>query len=74
MSAFQTIYVLDTDIEFEGVCELCLKAEESLYAPKSDPTVTGTLGRFVDLTFRSCRRGHRICIKRSRALEKRRAA
>jgi hypothetical protein len=65
----QTIYVRDDETKFAGVCEECVTAEGTLYAPKGDANVAGTLGRYVDVGFRTCTRGHRIVVKRVRVME-----
>jgi hypothetical protein len=65
----QTIYVRDDETQFAGVCEACVTAEGTLYAPKGEANVAGTLGRYVDVAFRTCRRGHRIHIRRVRVME-----
>ena len=62
----QTIYVRDDQTQFAAVCDECLAAESSLYAPKGEPGVAGTLRRHVDVGFRTCRRGHRIRVRRVR--------
>jgi hypothetical protein len=64
----QTIYVRDEETHFEGVCDECLMAQATLYAPHGDPAVAGTLRRSVDVGFRTCRRGHRILVKRVRVM------
>jgi hypothetical protein len=64
----QTIYVRDNETSFAGVCEECLNAHETLYAPKCETNVEGTLRRHVDVGFRTCARGHRILIKRVRVM------
>ena len=65
----QTIYVRDDETRFAGVCDECLATEATLYAPKLDPEVEGTLRRYVDVGFRTCPRGHRILVKRVRVME-----
>jgi hypothetical protein len=65
----QTIYVRDDETRFAGTCDECLTAEAALYAPRVDPNVVGTLRSYVDVGFRTCARGHRILIKRVRAME-----
>jgi len=65
----QTIYVRDDETQFAGLCDECLIAHATLYAPKTDPNVAGTLRRFVDVGFRTCARGHRILVKRVRVME-----
>ena len=64
----QTIYVRDEETHFDGVCDECLVSHAELYAPRSDPHVDGTLRRSVDVGFRTCRRGHRIMIRRVRVM------
>jgi hypothetical protein len=65
----QTIYVRDDETTFEGLCDECLMMEATLYAPRCDPSVAGTLRRYVDIGFRTCARGHRILVKRVRVME-----
>ena len=64
----QTIYVRDEETHFDGVCAECLVAHPTLYAPRTDPHVDGTLRRSVDVGFRTCPRGHRIMVKRIRVM------
>jgi len=64
----QTIYVRDEETHFEGVCEECLTAQSTLYAPRGDPTLEGNLRRTADVGFRTCRRGHRIRVRRVRVM------
>jgi len=64
----QTIYVRDEETHFDGVCDECITAHSTLYAPKGDPHVVGTLRRSVDVGFRCCRRGHRIRVRRVRVM------
>jgi hypothetical protein len=64
----QTIYVRDEETRFDAVCDECLTAQSSLYAPRGDPRVAGTLRLSVDVGFRTCRRGHRIRVRRVRAM------
>lgn len=47
---------------FAEPCEACLAARESLSARNS--LVSGTLRRDADVGFMTCRRGHRIIIRR----------
>ena len=65
----QTIYVRDEETNFAGLCDQCLLTEATLYAPKCDPVIAGTLRRYVDIGFRTCARGHRILVKRVRVME-----
>jgi hypothetical protein len=62
----QTIYVRDDQTQFMAVCDECLAAESTLYAPRGEPGVAGTLRRHIDVGFRTCRRGHRIRVRRVR--------
>jgi hypothetical protein len=64
----QTIYVRDDETAFEGLCDVCLTTKPSLYSPRCNPTVSGTLGRAADLGFRTCAKGHRILVKRVRVM------
>jgi hypothetical protein len=64
----QTVYVRDEETHFHAVCDECITAHATLYAPKGDPNVAGTLRRSVDVGFRTCRRGHRIRVKRVRVM------
>ena len=65
----QTIYLRDDETSFAGVCDLCLLTQPTLYAPAGETRVAGSVGRLVDVAFRTCRRGHRILIKRVRVME-----
>jgi hypothetical protein len=65
----QTIYVRDDETHFAGVCEACVTAEGTLYAPKGEAKIAGTLGRYADVAFRTCRRGHRLIVRRVRVME-----
>ena len=47
---------------FEADCEVCLHSRESLAV--QHVRVTGTLRREADVGFTSCRRGHRIVVRR----------
>jgi len=62
----QTIYVRDDQTQFAAVCDECTAAKSTLYAPRGEPGVAGTLRRHVDVGFRTCRRGHRIRVRRVR--------
>ena len=64
----QTVYIRDEETQFRAVCDECITAHSTLYAPKGDPHVAGTLRRSVDVGFRTCRRGHRIRVRRVRAM------
>jgi hypothetical protein len=63
----QTIYLGPDSTAFAVPCDACLSAGEgSLAARHRAAQVEGTLRPDVDVGFRSCRRGHRILIRRVR--------
>ena len=65
--ATQTVYLLADATTFAVPCEACLASREgSLAARHRAAQVEGSLRRDVDVGFRSCRRGHRILLKRVR--------
>ena len=49
---------------FDEPCDVCLDARESLHADMC--VVHGTLRRDADVGFTTCRRGHRIVVRRVR--------
>jgi hypothetical protein len=49
---------------FSEPCEACLQTRESISALAS--VVEGTLRREADVGFTTCRRGHRIIVRRVR--------
>jgi hypothetical protein len=64
----QVVYLGPDTTEFATPCDACLSHEEgSLAARHRASKVTGSLRQDVDLGFRTCRRGHRILIRRLRA-------
>ncbi len=66
----QTIYLRSDTTRFCELCDLCLSVEEgSLAARHRAAKVEGTLRPDVDIGFRSCRRGHRILVRRVRLPE-----
>jgi len=63
----QTIYLLAESTRFSVLCDACLSSEEgSLAARHRAAKVEGLLRSDVDVGFRSCRRGHRILLRRVR--------
>ena len=63
----QTIYLLAESTRFSVLCDVCLSSEEgSLAARHRAAKVEGLLRSDVDIAFRSCRRGHRILLRRVR--------
>jgi hypothetical protein len=63
----QTIYLRAGVTVFAEPCDACLSAEEgSLAARHRAAKVIGTLREDVDVGFRTCRRGHRILVRRVR--------
>jgi hypothetical protein len=62
----QTIYLRDDQTQFKAVCDECVAADATMYSPKGEPGVAGTLRRHVDVGFRTCPRGHRIRVRRVR--------
>jgi hypothetical protein len=48
---------------FDELCEACLTVREAL---ESEPYVHGTLRADADVGFTTCRRGHRIVMRRVR--------
>jgi hypothetical protein len=67
----QVVYLGPDTTEFATPCEICLWSHEegSLAARHRAAKVTGSLRNDVDVGFRSCRRGHRIVIRRLRLVE-----
>ena len=61
----QTVYLRGETTNFSVPCECCLSHEEgSLAARHRLARVDGTLRADVDVGVRTCRRGHRILVKR----------
>jgi len=64
----QVIYLGPDTTTVAVPCEVCLSVEEgSLAARHRAAKVEGSLRVDVDIGFRTCRRGHRILVKRLRA-------
>ena len=65
----QVVYLGPNTTEFATPCDVCLSYEEgSLAARHRAAKIHGSLRHDVDIGFRTCRRGHRILIRRVRAL------
>ena len=63
----QVIYLLAESTRFSVLCDACLSSEEgSLAARHRAARVEGILRPDVDVGFRSCRRGHRVLLRRVR--------
>jgi len=63
----QVVYLRPEATTFEARCDACLNTREgSLAARRRAAQVEGSLRRDVDVGFRSCRRGHRLLVKRVR--------
>jgi hypothetical protein len=59
----QTIWVLSPATEFTGDCEEC-RAELGRGASADSTAVSGRLRAEADVGFATCRRGHRLVLKR----------
>jgi hypothetical protein len=67
----QIVYLGPDTISFAEPCEACLSVEEGSVAARHRASVVeGTLRTDVDVGFRTCRRGHRIVVRRMRASAK----
>jgi hypothetical protein len=62
VNAAQHVWVRDDATSYDAACELCVHARDSV--PARDARVAGTLRREADIGFTSCRRGHRIVVRR----------
>jgi hypothetical protein len=63
----QVVYLGPDTTEFATPCEACLSHEQgSLAARHRAAKIHGSLRHDVDVGFRTCRRGHRIVIRRLR--------
>jgi hypothetical protein len=63
----QVVYLGPETTSFAEPCEACLSVEEgSIAARHRAAVVEGTLRPDVDVGFRTCRRGHRIVVRRVR--------
>ena len=67
----QIVYLGPDTTSFAEACEACLSVEEGSVAARHRASVVeGTLRQDVDVGFRTCRRGHRIVVRRMRASAK----
>ena len=64
MKERQHIWLGPDATSFDEMCEECLRAKESLRLEAC--VVHGTLRREADVGFTTCRRGHRIVMRRVR--------
>jgi hypothetical protein len=62
MSGRQHVWVGPEATAFEADCDVCLHARESVAAHHVH--LEGTLRREADVGFTTCRRGHRIVVRR----------
>ena len=62
MSPHQHIWVGPDATQFEAECEACLHARESLAA--QHVLIEGSLRADADVGFTTCRRGHRVVVRR----------
>ena len=62
MNATQHVWLRDDVTSYAAECEVCLHAREPV-SPR-EAQVTGTLRHNADVGFTSCRRGHRIVVRR----------
>jgi hypothetical protein len=61
----QHVWVGPEATSFEAPCEACIaRREEKWYLSVGVTTVEGTLRRDADVGFMTCRRGHRIIVRR----------
>jgi hypothetical protein len=65
----QVVYLGPDASDFATPCDVCMSHEEgSLAARHRAAKIQGSLRRDVDVGFRTCRRGHRILIRRMRVV------
>jgi hypothetical protein len=63
----QVVYLRPDATTFEASCEACRNTREGTPASRQRAAhVEGSLRRDVDIGFRTCRRGHRLLVKRVR--------
>ena len=63
----QVVYLGHDATEYSTPCDVCMSHEEgSLAARHRAAKIQGSLRSDVDVGFRTCRRGHRILIRRMR--------
>lgn len=67
MATRQIVWMNDEATEFAAPCEECLaecRRELGFIASRRVCRVEGRLGRTADVGFTTCRRGHRILVRR----------
>jgi hypothetical protein len=62
VNATQHVWLRDDATSYAAECEACLYAREPVAAHEA--RVSGTLRSRADIGFTSCRRGHRIVVRR----------
>jgi hypothetical protein len=62
----QVVYLLPDRTTFEVSCEACAAQAHRLGTLAIAEVVEGSLRRDVDVGFRTCRRGHRLLVRRVR--------
>jgi len=62
VAATQHVWVRDDATSYVAECEACLYARDPV--PPREAQVHGTLRPRADVGFTSCRRGHRIVVRR----------
>jgi len=62
VNATQHVWLRDDATSYAAECEICLYAREPTSSREAQ--VTGTLRHNADVGFTSCRRGHRIVVRR----------
>jgi len=62
VAATQHVWVRDDATSYAAECEVCLYARDPV--PPREAQVHGTLRPRADVGFTSCRRGHRIVVRR----------
>jgi hypothetical protein len=60
----QTVWLSQHATHFEAECEACRADRWSLSSDAPSPHVEGSLRADADLGFASCRRGHRLVVRR----------
>jgi hypothetical protein len=68
MSERQVVWLNGEATEFAALCEICLadcRRELGLVVASRVSRVDGRLCREADVGFRTCRRGHRILVRRA---------
>ena len=60
----QTVWLSSHATRFEAECEACRADRWSLAADAPSPHIEGSLRSDADLGFATCRRGHRLVVRR----------